>query len=64
MGYLGKVHHMLQVQRIIVSLCLLVTVFIQPATSQQVASQINAGTMTCDIAAGVALIVDSPKQMR
>lgn len=64
MTFTGKVHHMLQVQRIIAGLFLLVIVFTYPATSQQTPSRINAGTLTCDIAAGVALIVDSPKNLR
>ena len=60
----GKMHRMPQLQRILAGLFLLVIVFTHAATSQQAPSRINAGTLTCDIAAGVALIVDSPKQVR
>lgn len=60
----GKVHRMLQLQTIFAGLFLLVIVLTNAATAQQSASQVSAGTLTCDIAPGVALIVDSPKNLR
>ncbi len=55
---------MLKVLKIIAGLLLLDVAGSSAATAQQAAARSNAGTLTCDIAPGVALIVDSPKNLR
>lgn len=55
---------MLRFLKIVAALLFLVPAFPYGASAQQVSGQLNLGTLRCTIAPGVAVIVDSPREMR
>ena len=55
---------MFRPRHILVGSFVLLGVWSHSAASQQPSSHINAGTLTCDIDAGFALVIDSPRAVR